>query len=63
MCSNFKIINDIAERNVALMKEYNLLFTQNEGEKQDIVLQVAQNRKDLPDFNKKSILKSINKRR
>lgn len=61
ICLHLKVVNDIAERGVALIQEYNVLHTKNEKEKQDILLGVAQNRKDLPNFDKNQIMSFINK--
>jgi hypothetical protein len=44
-----RVVNDIAERGVALMEEYNKLHTTNEEQKQYLLLLVKQYRKKRPD--------------
>jgi hypothetical protein len=56
VCS-MKVVNDIAERGVALMEEYNKLHTTNEEQKQYLLLLVKQYRKIYPDSKKSTLLK------
>ena len=47
-----KVVNDVAERGVALMDEYNKLHTNDEEQKQFLLLVVQQYRKKNPDRKK-----------
>lgn len=49
-----KVVNDIAERGVALMQEYNKLHTNNEEQK---LLLVKEYRQKYPDSNKSTLCK------
>jgi len=51
-----KVVNDIAERGVALMDEYNKLHTNNEEQKQFLLLVVQQYRKRYPDRKKSTLM-------
>jgi hypothetical protein len=44
-----RVVNDIAERGLALMEEYNKLYTTNEEQKQYLLLLVKQYRNKCPD--------------
>jgi hypothetical protein len=56
------VVNDSAERAMALMTTFNHSLTKNEDEKQR-VLQVAEdNRRRISDANKKTIVKAFSKR-
>ncbi|CAB0016747.1 unnamed protein product [Nesidiocoris tenuis] len=55
--SSMRVVNDIAERGVALMEEYNKLHTQNEEQKQYLLLTVKEFRKKFPDSRKSTLLK------
>jgi hypothetical protein len=50
------VVNDSAERAIALATKLNKCLTKNEDELQEIVLVVADNRKRLPDANKRTIV-------
>ena len=54
-----QVINDRAERCVALMSEYNLLLTQDEKKKQAIVKIVKEFREHFDSFNKESLKKDL----
>lgn len=54
--SNMKVVNDLAERGVRLMDEYNKLHTNNEEQKQYLLQVVKKYRSALPDKNKKTIM-------
>jgi adenylate/nucleoside-diphosphate kinase len=49
-------VNDIAERGVALMNEYNKLHTNNEEQKQYLLLVVKEYRHRYPDRNKETLM-------
>lgn len=51
-----KVVNDIAERGVALMDEYNKLHTNDEEQKQFLLLVVQQYRKKYPDRKKSTLM-------
>lgn len=53
--SSMRVVNDIAERGVALMDEYNKLHTNNEEQKQFLLLVVKEYRQRYPDRAKKTI--------
>lgn len=53
---NMRVVNDIAERGVALMEEYNKLHTTNEDQKQYLLLLVKDYRKKFPDTKKSTLL-------
>lgn len=53
--SNLKVINDIAERGVALMTEYNKLQTNDEEQKQFLLLVVQKHRNMFPDQKKSTL--------
>jgi len=44
-----RVVNDIAERGVTLMEEYNKLHTTNEEQKQFLLLLIKQFRQKYPD--------------
>lgn len=54
---SMKVVNDIAERGVALMQEYNKLHTHNEEQKQFLLLLVKEFRQKYPDSNKSTLCK------
>ena len=47
-----KVINDDAERGVALIEEYNALITKNEEQKQFLLQVVQDHRRRFPDCSK-----------
>ena len=55
--SNLRVVNDIAERGVALVTEYNNLLTKNEKQQQALFLTVSKHRKMLLDMQKNTIIK------
>ena len=50
-----KVVNDIAERGVRLMDEYNSILTNNEEQKQYLLQVVKEYRSRIPDKNKRTI--------
>lgn len=52
------VINDHAERGVALIQEYNQKLTQDEEQLQFLLQVVARHRMEYPDANKKTVLQS-----
>lgn len=50
------VVNDIAERGVALMEEYNKLMTTDEKQKQYLLLLVKEYRKKYPDTKKSTLV-------
>lgn len=52
---SLRVVNDIAERGVALMEEYNKLITTNEEQKQYLLLLVKEYRKKYPNTNKSTL--------
>ena len=58
VCS-LKVINDIAERGVALMDEFNKLITNDEEQKQYLLLVVQRYRQKYPDRNKSTLIKDM----
>lgn len=53
---NMRIVNDLAERGVALMEEYNKLHTNNEEQKQYLMLLVKDYRQKNPNVNKANFM-------
>ena len=54
-----KVVNDVAERAVKLVTDYNNLLTKDAAQKQYTVQIVAENRKLCPDASKEKILKVL----
>jgi len=52
------VVNDVAERNVKLIEEYNTILTKDEDQKQYLLQVVNEYRKKYPD-SKKSTLSLI----
>jgi hypothetical protein len=52
---SIKVVNDSAERTVALMSSYNESITKNESEMQRLVQVVEDNRKRIPDYKKTTL--------
>jgi len=52
---SIKVVNDSAERSVALMSAYNEYITKNEREMQRLVQVVEDNRKRIPDYKKTTL--------
>lgn len=55
----FKVVNDNAERGVALIQAYNTSLTKDEDQKQYLLQVIEQHRKLFPDSNKSTILKNL----
>lgn len=53
---SMRVVNDLAERGVALMEEYNKLHTTNEEQKQYLLLLVKDYRQKFSDSNKSTLL-------
>lgn len=51
-----KVVNDAAERGVALMENYNSILTSQENQKQYLLQVVEQNRKELPNSKRQTIV-------
>lgn len=54
---SLRVVNDIAERGVALIEEFNKLITAQEEQKQFLLLVVKNFRKQFPDRNKQTLIK------
>jgi len=50
-----RVVNDIAERGVSLMEEYNKLHTTDEEQKQFLILVVKEYRQLYPNHSKKTL--------
>lgn len=57
---SLKVVNDVAERSVALMTSFNDSITKDEDEKQRLLQVVENHRKTVPDTNKQT-LQNLNK--
>ena len=55
LLSKLTVTNDVAERGVALMTQYNKLVTKNEKEKQNLLFIVQDNRQSIPDMKKSTL--------
>lgn len=53
---SLRVVNDIAERGVALMEEFSKLITTNEEQKQYLLLLVKEYRKKYPNTNKSTLI-------
>lgn len=56
---HMKVVNDIAERGVALMDEYNKLLTNDEEQKQFLLLVVQKYRQRFPDRKKSTLIEGV----
>jgi len=54
--SNCRVVNDIAERGVALMDEFNELHTNDEQQKQYLMLVVKEYHQRYPNRNKTTLM-------
>ena len=54
---NISVVNDVAERGVKLIHDYNNILTNDESEKQYVLQVVAQSRKTFPNATKYSLIK------
>src|SRR6218665_2024928 len=52
--SGLSVVNDRAERGVALIEEYNQILTKDEGQKQALLQVVSEHQKQFPDAKKSS---------
>lgn len=50
------VVNDVAERGVALIEEYNKCLTKNEEQLQYLLLVISEYRKKFPNCNKKTLM-------
>jgi len=57
--SSLKVVNDCAERGIALASSFNSSLTKSEEEKQYLLQIVAQHRKEFPDAKKSTVLNSL----
>ena len=53
--SNLNVVNDAAERGVALIQEYNKTLTKDEGDLQFLLQVVADHRQQYPAANKSDL--------
>jgi hypothetical protein len=58
---NLKVVNDAAERGVALVQSFNAIITNQEEQKQYLLQVVEQHRKDFPNANKTTIVQGLSK--
>jgi hypothetical protein len=56
------VVNDSAERAMALMTEFNDTLTKNESEKQMLLQVVEENRQRITDVSKKTLIKAFKTR-
>ena len=54
-----KVINDTAERGVALIQEFYEILTNNEEQKQFLLQVVSQHRKKCPDAKKSTVVQAL----
>lgn len=59
LCESLNVVNDSAERAVALGEKYNNFATTNEQEKQAVMVNVFNNRKKLKSLTKQNIIEQI----
>jgi len=52
-----KVVNDSAERGVALIEEYNSIITRKENQKQYLLQVVQDHRRKFPDCKKELLMK------
>lgn len=52
---NLSVVNDVAERGVALIEEYNKCLTKNEDDLQYLLLVINNHRKSFPKCNKQNL--------
>ena len=53
------VVNDHAERGIAMINEFNGILTNNEEQKQFLLQVVEQHRKNFPNFSKNTIIKGL----
>lgn len=51
-----KVVNDVAERSVALMSTFNQSITRTEAEMQKLIQIIEDNRKCIPDSRKSTLV-------
>jgi len=54
-----RVVNDTAERGVALMQEFNALLTKDEEQTQFAIQVIKEHRKRYPDSKKEMLLKGL----
>lgn len=54
--NHLAVVNDVAERGVALIEEYNKCLTKNEEQLQYLLLVISEYRKKYPNCNKKTLM-------
>ncbi|XP_044575051.1 uncharacterized protein LOC123258862 [Cotesia glomerata] len=54
--NSLKVVNDVAERNIALISQYNQSLTKDEEQFQSLLQTVKKHRQDYPDCRKKTLL-------
>lgn len=60
--SDLKVVNDLAERGVALIQDYNNCLTRNEEQKQYLLQVVEEHRKKFPYVTKNKIVATYSKK-
>lgn len=58
LVNNINVVNDIAERGVKLIEDYNKLLTKNENQKQYLLQVVSEYRQQFPDCKKSTLSKN-----
>lgn len=59
ICENLKVVNDVGERGVSLMLQYDPLLTKNEQQKQYVLIGVHKHRKDVPNAKKNTVIQYL----
>lgn len=59
--SNLRVVNDVAERAVKLVTDYNTCLTKNEEQKQFLFQVVAEYKRSTPDSKKGTMIKKFKK--
>ena len=59
--SEIKVVNDLAERGVALIQQYNNCLTRSEEQKQYLLQVIEEHRKKFPSVSKKDIVTAYKK--
>ena len=55
--AGLSVVNDRAERGVALIQDFNQILTKDEGQKQALLHVVSEHRKQFPDAKKSTVVK------
>jgi len=58
LVNNINVVNDIVERGVKLIEDYNKLLTKNEDQKQYLLQVVSEYRQKFPDCKKSTLSKN-----